>query len=637
MLIQQLNLRPISRKNWNLIIRQIFDRIGNQLNRLMPRLEAVLFPATRTIGYQIGVVIILVFIAFVVRTLIGPPEFGAPFLTFFPAAAISAVFGGFWAGMLATALGSAMATYYFLPPYSMFPFEFRYETVFSNIVYVLDEVVVCSAISALHRFYRISKDQNAELNTLIQTIPDLVWLKNPKGVFLECNPAIERFYGLNRDAVIGKTTRNLFPDRVAESVHLQDLEALTADGPTTNEMWVTRISDERQILLETTTTPMRTTDGRLMGILGIARDITDRRQLENEVRARTVELERERALLKAIFEYTGDGILAVDGEGYLVLANQKARGLLGVDESDSRSRLADFWPEWPLIAKAAAGRGEVRHDLDTAGRVLALSVVRTGKQEGTRYVIVARDVSEEHRIADERRELDRQMFQMENMATLGELAMGVAHEIGNPLAGMKAVAQSLQYEEDLSSDTRDALQRMEAEIDRLGDFLHTFHGFAAPQRAHPKPCRVRDIVDDVLFWIRKEAISHDVAIGLSIDDDELSVLADPNQIKQVLLNLVVNAIHAMSEGGALRITATHDSDLGVRIEVEDTGGGIAPNILPRIFDPFFTTRTSGSGLGLAVVKKIVDEHGARITVHSQVGHGSCFTLNWPIASMRLPV
>ena len=609
----------------------IYERMG----RLLPRLEPVLFPLHRGFTYRVAIVLILVTIAFVVRRLIGPPEFGVPFLTFFPAAAISAVFGGFWAGMLATALGSVMATFFFLPPYSMFSFEFRYETVFSNIVYILDEIVVCSAIAALHRFYRVSKDQNAELKTLIQTIPDLIWLKNPEGVYLEFNPAMERFYGLRRDAVIGRKTSDLFPEVVAESIHQQDQAALSADGPRTTEGWVTHASDGGRVLLETTTTPMRTVDGALIGVLGIARDITESRLLEDQLRAHTVELERERTFLGAIFEHTGDGILAVDGAGNIALANQSARRLLGMTEGDER-RLVEFWSEWPAIADETADRAAIRRDLDAAGHVLALSVTRTGESEDTRYVIVARDVSEEHRLADERRELDRQMFQMENMATLGELAMGVAHEIGNPLAGMKAVAQSLQYEDDLPADAREALRRLEAEIDRLGDFLRGFHGFAAPQRAHPVPCRLRDIVEDILFWIRKEAVSHDVALGLSIDE-HLSVRADPNQIKQVLLNLVVNAIHAMPQGGTLRIAATHDSDLGVRIEVADTGGGIAAEVLPKIFDPFFTTRETGSGLGLAVVKKIVDEHGARIEVQSQVGHGSCFTLNWPVASMGLPV
>lgn len=607
----------------------ILDYIDKSLRQNLPKLEGILFPLYRSTSYRFSIVLFLVIVAFFVRRLIGPPAFGVPFLTFFPAAAISAVFGGFWAGMLATALGSVMATFFFLPPYSMLSFEFRYETVFSNLVYILDEIVVCSAIAALHRFYRVSKDQNAELNTLIQTIPDLIWLKNPEGVYLEFNPAMERFYGLRRDAVIGRKTSDLFPGTMAESIHQQDQVALSTDGPRTTEGWVIHASDGGRVLLETITTPMRTVDGTLIGVLGIARDITESRLLEDQLRAHTLELERERTFLGAIFEHTGDGILAVDGAGNIALANQSARRLLGMTEGDER-RLVEFWPEWQAIADETADGAATRRDLDAAGHVLALSVTRTGEPRDTRYVIVARDVSEEHRLADERRELDRQMFQMENMATLGELAMGVAHEIGNPLAGMKAVAQSLQYEDDLPADAREALRRLEAEIDRLGDFLRGFHGFAAPQRARPVPCCLRDIVEDILFWIRKEAVSHDVVLGLSIDE-HLSVRADPNQIKQVLLNLVVNAIHAMPQGGTLRIAATHDSDLGVRIEVADTGGGIAAEVLPKIFDPFFTTRETGSGLGLAVVKKIVSEHGGRIEVQSQPGHGSCFTLHWPAA------
>jgi len=606
------------------------DAFRLPVGKMIARAEALLFPARRTPAYVTATVLSLVAIGFIVRQLIGPAELGIPFLTFFPAAAISAVFGGFWAGMAATVLGATLATYFYIPPYSMFSFAFRSETVFGNMVYFADELIVCSAIAALYRFNRKTKDQNLELNTLIQTIPDLIWLKSPQGAYLECNPAIERFFGIPRSEIIGRTDRELFPASQWEAVHDQDRASLASNGTLTREAWVMRGSDRSAVLLETTTTTMRAADGTLIGVLGIARDITVRRGLEDEVRARTAELERERALLSAIFEHTGDGILAVDGEGSIVLANQQARRMLAMGGREYSPRLGDLWPEWPELAKAASDRRELRRELESGGRLFALSVTPTGSAGETRYVIVARDVSEEHRLADERRELDRQMFQMEKMATLGELAMGVAHEIGNPLAGMKAVAQSLQYEENLEEDVREALRRLESEIDRLGTFLRSFHGFAAPQRPNPVACRLKDIVEDVLFWTRKEAVSHNVAVGLAVDE-ALLVRADPNPIKQVLLNLFVNAIHAMPDGGTLRITAHRSGADRVRIDVIDNGGGIDASVKTRIFDPFFTTRSSGSGLGLAVVKKIVGEHGASIDVRSEVGHGSCFTLLWPAA------
>lgn len=229
---------------------------------------------------------------------------------------------------------------------------------------------------------------------------------------------------------------------------------------------------------------------------------------------------------------------------------------------------------------------------------------------------------------EERRELDRQMFQMDKMATMGELAMGLAHEIGNPLAGMKAVAQAMQFEEDLPASIREPLRRFESEVDRLSDFLRSFHGFTAPTVPNLQAVVLTEALQDVLFWTRKEAKSIGIDIETEIEADLPSLAADPAQLKQVLLNLLVNAMHAMPAGGRLMIAALAEGDR-VRIEVRDSGIGIPAEVLTRIFDPFFTTRPGGSGLGLAIVAKIVREHGAEIRVDSQPGHGTCISLIWP--------
>ncbi|MDD5296151.1 MAG: ATP-binding protein [Rhodocyclaceae bacterium] len=232
---------------------------------------------------------------------------------------------------------------------------------------------------------------------------------------------------------------------------------------------------------------------------------------------------------------------------------------------------------------------------------------------------------------DERRELDRQVFQMDKMATMGELAMGIAHEMGNPLAGMKAVAQAMQYEEDLPPGMLEALRRFEREVDRLSDFLRSFHGFAAPTVLNLQPVSLRDAVQDVLFWTRKEAKSLGVDIETDVPTDLPPLKADPAQLKQVFLNLVVNALHAMPDGGRITLSAAREGKT-LRIEVRDTGSGIPPDVLPRIFDAFFTTRPGGSGLGLAITAKIVREHDATIQVSSEERHGTCITLAWPLSA-----
>ena len=216
---------------------------------------------------------------------------------------------------------------------------------------------------------------------------------------------------------------------------------------------------------------------------------------------------------------------------------------------------------------------------------------------------------------------------------MGELAIGVAHESGNPLAGMKAVVQSLQFDATLPARMYEPLHRLEVEIDRLSDFLRSFRGFAVTATPDLQPVCLREVITDVLFWTGKDARAQGVKLVLDLDPNLPAILADVQQMKQVLLNLVVNALHAMPDGGCLTLTA-RATPQGLRIEIQDTGVGIAADVLPQIFDTFYTTRVGGSGLGLSITAKIVQEHGARIDVDSTVGAGARFVLVWPWLDRR---
>jgi signal transduction histidine kinase len=359
-----------------------------------------------------------------------------------------------------------------------------------------------------------------------------------------------------------------------------------------------------------------------------------RARLSDDVASRTRELASERALLASVFRHAGDAILAVDASGSVTLANTAARALFGLDAASPASpasTLDDQWPQWrSLVADVAAGE-TLRRDVLLGSKVLAVSV-DVSPDDGQRHthVIVARDVSEERGLQDERRQLDRQLFQIEKMTTMGELAMGIAHEIGNPLAGMKAVVQALQYEDDLPQAMLEPLRRLDAEIDRLAGFLHSFHGFAASTALDLQTVSLPTLIEDVLFWTGKEARSQRVSVDVDIAPDLPALRADAPQLKQVLLNLVMNALHAMPDGGRLQLIGRRGAQ-GVQIEVVDNGMGIAAEVIQRIFDPFFTTRPGGSGLGLAITAKIVREHGATIHVESTAGQGARFVLVWPTA------
>jgi PAS domain S-box-containing protein len=367
-------------------------------------------------------------------------------------------------------------------------------------------------------------------------------------------------------------------------------------------------------------------------------------RLELEVQARTAQLARERENLATTIESTADGIVAADGEGRIELANSAAAGMFGLGEGSLLGRdVRALWPGWDdyRVEIRADPKAARRYDLQREGRTLAINAAAVAS-EGARggAILVVRDVSDERRLLEARRELDRQMFQMEKMTTMGELAMGLAHEIGNPLAGMKAVVQMLEEDGDLAPRVREYLGRIHGEVDRLSSFLRTFHGFAAPQETHPVRCDLREVLEDVLLWTRKEARSRAVAIDYAPCCGEVPALwADPRQLKQVLLNLVINAVQAMPAGGRVEIgMCARRAELSggvprMRFCVSDDGPGIPADVLPRIFDPFYTTRPSGSGLGLAVVKKIAAQHGADIHVHSEPGKGTRFELVWPVAPM----
>jgi len=369
-------------------------------------------------------------------------------------------------------------------------------------------------------------------------------------------------------------------------------------------------------------------------------------QLEEEVAARTSALEHERQNLATIIEHVGDGILSVDSLGYIHLANEAAALFLNIPKNKMIGRrIENCCPHWSKLYEVVHTNRQF--ELKMGERTLVVNVTPESVMGDTHSCLaLVRDVSEERRRVDHCRELDRQMFQMEKMATMGELVMGLTHEIGNPLTGMKTVVQGLLEEETLTDHLRKNLYRILNEVDRLADFLQTFHGFSAPQETHPIPSQLDEVLEDVFLWTHKEAKSKGIQIINPQNSVKIPKLwADPHQLKQALLNVMINAIHAIENGGNITIgmcvaetcrKRLHDNESYVRFCIWDSGPGIPPKILQHVFDPFFTTRENGSGLGLAVVKKIVDQHNATIQVDSQPGQGTRFEFIWPVALEKRP-
>ncbi|MFQ5740808.1 MAG: nitrogen regulation protein NR(II) [Acidobacteriota bacterium] len=228
-----------------------------------------------------------------------------------------------------------------------------------------------------------------------------------------------------------------------------------------------------------------------------------------------------------------------------------------------------------------------------------------------------------------------QLRRADRLSALGELSAGLAHEIRNPLGSVEGAVQILRRQK-LPASTRQEFGRLaEEEINRLKGLLSHFLEFARPQTPRFQPTELTVLLESVQLLTAETARLAGARVRIESLDKLPTVSVDPEQMKQVLLNLVINAIQAMAQGGGVVLRSARRADF-VAVEVEDEGVGIDPDDLERVFDPFFTTRTGGTGLGLSIAYQIVSQHGGHIEARRNPGRGMTFTVTLPVVQEESP-
>jgi len=239
--------------------------------------------------------------------------------------------------------------------------------------------------------------------------------------------------------------------------------------------------------------------------------------------------------------------------------------------------------------------------------------------------------SELERSADEIQELhEQELSRAAQFATVGELAAGIAHEIKNPVAGITSGVDLLAHRAEGDPGAEDTLAQMKVHLGQIETSVNDLLSYARPRNPDIVRTDPAQIVDESLSLLAAQAQASGVKVRRVVDSGVPSVTVDPTQITHAVLNLSLNAIQAMPDGGELTIHVGNDRE-NVRIEVIDTGTGIPEDLLQQIFRPFFTTKHRGSGLGLAITRGIVERHGGRLEAESKTGIGSKFVLVLPIA------
>lgn len=233
--------------------------------------------------------------------------------------------------------------------------------------------------------------------------------------------------------------------------------------------------------------------------------------------------------------------------------------------------------------------------------------------------------------------LKDQMLKMqrtEQMVVVAQLAAGLAHEIKNPLAGIKVAMHVLSEEASLSEEDRAVLGKVIEEITRLDSLMKNFLNFAKPPKSTLSPLNVNDLLHaTVAFYTKSDSNQPGKSDGIRIEKDFRPVprtMADLMQLQQVFLNIVLNAVDAMPKGGTLTIRTSFSEESGrIRVEIADTGKGIGEGRAAKIFEPFFTTKPKGTGLGLAISKQLVEQHGGSIAASNNPGGGATFEILLP--------
>ncbi len=362
-----------------------------------------------------------------------------------------------------------------------------------------------------------------------------------------------------------------------------------------------------------------------------------------------VQLKQEREELERryrdLVEVTDVLVIAVDGEDHVALMNRKAASIVNAVPELAVGR--PFLESWIPKEDRAAMRAALAVTRD--GAATRASEVETGfaDQDGASSSSRRRVRWHLSRSADaralvygigldvtERRALEKRAADAEALSAMGELAMNLAHEIRNPLNA--AVLQlhllnrnldRLEAEDATRAGLKDRI--VGDEIGRLNRLLTEFLELARPRGIAREPVHIPRLVDEVLDLEEESAKGRGIAIVRELPADGCVALGDREKLKQVTINIVVNAIEAMKNGGVLTARVRPDGER-VMMHIEDTGPGIEPELLTSVFDPFFTTKEAGTGLGLSIVRKIVDQHGGDVEIESERGKGARVTVAIPI-------
>ena len=468
---------------------------------------------------------------------------------------------------------------------------------------------------------------------LVEVSPDAIFVNRGDRIVFINDQGVKLFGANNPDDIVGKSPLELIHpgDHAAVRARLQQLVEGRETVPLVEEK-IVRL-DGRVVDVETSAA--RFIDHEGMGIQVVLRDISDRKRADQA-------LQKERDFIDAVLETAGALVVVLDRDGRILRFNRACEQTTGYSSEEVLGRhVWDLFviPDEVDAVKAMFERlrgGEPRYDYENywkgkdglLRRISWTNTVLTDPNGKVDYIVAAGlDITDF-------KHMQEQLRKTERIAELGTLASGMAHEIGTPMNVILGRAEYL-FQRVTDEGTKKGLATIVTQVERITKVMNQLLAFARRKTPERRAVDLGQTIDDSLEMFHERMTRSRITVEKVIEANMPSVHADRDQLMQVLINLVMNSIHAMPEGGRLRLSLDRE-DSHVRLGVSDTGQGMSEEICSKVFDPFFTTKDfgKGTGLGLTVVKGIIEEHSGTIVVESAVDKGTTFWIRLPLEGAR---
>jgi len=488
------------------------------------------------------------------------------------------------------------------------------------------------------------RQSEEKYRTILDDMEEAYFELDLAGNFTFFNDARCHQLGYSRKELMGMNYRTyVLPERLKETFGIYNRVYRTGD--TLKMFDVQEIKkDGTLITIESSASPKRNERNEIIGFRGIARDVTHRMKMEQTLR-------QSEEKYRTVLENMKESYYEMDLTGNYTFFNDALCRHLGYSREELMGMSYKVYvpPEKSKEASEIYNRiyrtGEPAEMLDVVqirkdGKRIfvesSASPIRNEKDEIIGFRGVSRDVSERKQAEEERKQLEKKAQFASRLASVGELASGVAHEINNPLTGVIGYAHLLLARKDISRDVRRDLEIINEGAQRVAGIVKKLLAFARQTKPEQRYVNINELIGNTLDLRTYELAASNIKVTLQLTRDMPMTIADPGQLQQVFLNLIINAETAMKmthDKGRLSIKTEKINSI-LRITLKDTGPGIARENLEIIFDPFFTTREvgQGTGLGLSVCHGIVTEHKGKIWAESEPGKGATFIVELPLTT-----